>query len=81
MRGFLVLPEAFVFIVSEIGQEHQVITELQAVPEVKESYLVYGVYDIIAKVEAESMQSLKDVVGLRIRQLDSVRTTLTMVVV
>ena len=81
MRGVLILPEAFVLISSQVGQEHQVISELKAIPEVKECYLVYGVYDIIARVEAESMQSLKDVVGLRIRKLDSVRTTLTMVVV
>ena len=75
------MPEAFVLISSEVGQEDQVIIDLQAIPEVKESYVVYGVYDVIAKVEAESMQSLKDVVGLRIRQLDTVRTTLTMIVV
>jgi len=81
MRGVLVLPEAFVFITSEVGQEDQVITDLQAIPEVKVSYVVYGVYDVIARVEVESMQHLKDVVGLRIRQLDTVRTTLTMVVV
>jgi len=81
MRGVLVLPEAFLLISSEVGQEKQVIIDLQAIPEVKESYMVYGVYDVIARVEAESMQRLKDVVSLRIRQLDTVRTTLTMVVV
>ncbi len=81
MRGVLALPEAFVLITSEVGQEDQVIIELQAIPEVKESYVIYGVYDVIARVEAESMQSLKDVVGLRIRQLDTVRTTLTMIIV
>ena len=75
------MPEAFILISSQVGQEDQVITDLQAIPEVKESYVVYGVYDVIAKVEAESMQHLKDVVGLRIRQLDPVRTTLTMIVV
>jgi len=58
-----------------------VISELQAIPEVKKSYVVYSVYDVIAKVEAESMQRLKDVVSLRIRQLDTVRTTLTMIVI
>jgi len=75
------LPEAFVFITSEIGQEDQVIIDLQAIPEVKESYVVSGVYDVIIKVEADSMQRLKDVVSLRIRQLDTVRSTLTMIVV
>jgi DNA-binding Lrp family transcriptional regulator len=81
MRGVLALPEAFVLISSEVGQEDQVIIDLQAIPEVKESYVVFGVYDVIARVEAESMQSLKDVVGSRIRQLDTVRTTLTMIVI
>ena len=72
------MPEAFVLISSEVGQEDQVIIDLQTIPEIKESYVVY---DVIARVEAESMHLLKDVVGLRIRQLDTVRTTLTMVVV
>jgi len=81
MRGVFVLPEAFLLISAEVGQEDQVIIDLQAIPEVKESYVVYGVYDVIARVEAESMQRLKDVVSLRIRQLDTVRTTLTMIVV
>ena len=81
MRRVLTLPEAFVLISSEVGQEDQVIIDLQAIPEVKESYVVFGVYDVIARVEAESMHSLKDVVGLRIRQLDTVRTTLTMIIV
>ena len=81
MRGVLVLPEAFVFIVSEVGQENQVIIDLKVIPEVKESYVIYGVYDVIAKVEADSLHHLKDVVSLQIRQLNSVRTTLTMIVV
>ena len=81
MRGVLVLPEAFVLIVSEVGQEDQVIIDLQAIPEVKVSYVVYGVYDVIARVEADSMQRLKDVISNRIRQLDPIRSTLSMVVV
>jgi DNA-binding Lrp family transcriptional regulator len=48
---------------------------------VKESYLVYGVYDIVAKVEADSMDKLKEIVTWKIRRLDKVRSTLTMIVV
>lgn len=29
---------------------------------VKEAYVVYGVYDIVARVEAETMDKLKEVV-------------------
>ena len=75
------MPEAFVLIISEVGQEIQVISELQGIPEVKEFYVVYGVYDVIARVEADSMQLLKDVISHRIRQLDTIRSTLSMIVV
>jgi DNA-binding Lrp family transcriptional regulator len=40
----------------------------------------YGVYDIIAKVEAADMQRLKDIITNKIRGIDTVRTTLTMIV-
>jgi DNA-binding Lrp family transcriptional regulator len=41
---------------------------------------VYGVYDIVAKVEAESMDKLKEIVSWNIRRLEKVRSTLTMLV-
>lgn len=41
----------------------------------------YGVYDIIAKVEAEDMDKLKEAITWRMRRLDKVRSTLTMIVI
>jgi len=70
-----------VLINAEIGSEDEVLKELKKLPNVKESYVVYGVYDIVAKVEAESMDKLKEVVTWKIRRLDKVRSTLTMIVV
>ncbi len=55
--------------------------ELRKIGAVKESYVVYGVYDIVAKVEGESMDKLKEIVTWKIRRLDKVRSTLTMIVV
>jgi DNA-binding Lrp family transcriptional regulator len=75
------MPLAFVLINAEIGSEDEVLTELRKLGNVKESYVVYGVYDIVAKVEAESMDKLKEVVTWKIRRLDKVRSTLTMIVV
>ena len=71
---------AFVMINTEIGSESEVLEELKAIPEIKETYLVYGVYDIIARIETETMQELKDAMSLKIRRLDKVRSTLTMIV-
>ncbi len=74
------MPSAFVLINAEIGSEDEVLKTLKGIPNVKESYVVYGVYDIIARVEAETMEKLKDVVTWKVRRLDKVRSTLTMIV-
>jgi DNA-binding Lrp family transcriptional regulator len=75
------LPIAFVLINTEIGAEEEVLAELKKVNEVKEAYMVYGVYDIIARIQAETMEKLKEIVSWKIRRLDKVRSTLTMLVI
>lgn len=72
---------AFVLINVEIGAEDEVLRELRPISEVKEAHLVYGVYDIIAIVETPTMQELKDTISLKVRRLDKVHSTLTMIVV
>ncbi|MCS7146193.1 MAG: Lrp/AsnC ligand binding domain-containing protein [Nitrososphaerota archaeon] len=74
------MPLAYVLINTEIGAEEEVLKQLKQMPPVKEAYLVYGVYDIVAKVEAESMDKLKETVSWNIRRLEKVRSTLTMLV-
>jgi len=75
------LATAFVLINTELGQEQDVLNKLKELTEVKEVHLVYGVYDIIARIETETMQELKDVISWKIRRLDKVRSTLTMIVI
>jgi len=70
-----------VLINSEIGSEEAVLLELRKIKNVVESYVVYGVYDIIAKVEAETMEKLKECITWNIRRLEKVRSTLTMIVI
>jgi len=71
---------AFVLINSELGFEAEIVSELNKIVGVKEVYMVYGVYDIIVKMEAETMEKVKDIVTWKIRRLDRVRSTLTMIV-
>ena len=75
------MPVAFVLINAEIGSEEEVLKSLKSVEGVEEAYIVYGVYDIVAKIEAENMDKLKDVVTWHIRRLNKVRSSLTMIVV
>ncbi|MEM2947732.1 MAG: Lrp/AsnC ligand binding domain-containing protein [Candidatus Bathyarchaeia archaeon] len=75
------MPKAFVLINTEIGSESDVLKDLKKIEGVEEAFAVYGVYDIIARVGAESMDKLKEIVTWRIRRLDKVRSTLTMIIV
>jgi len=75
------MPTAFVLINTEIGSEADVLGTLKKVEGVAEAFAVYGVYDIIARVGADTMDKLKEIVTWRIRRLDKVRSTLTMIVV
>jgi DNA-binding Lrp family transcriptional regulator len=72
---------AFVLINTEIGAMEEVLKALKDVGGVKEAFSVYGVYDIIAKVKAENMKKLKETVTWKIRRLDNVRSSLTMIVI
>jgi len=75
------MPVAFVLINAEIGSEEEVLNSLKSVEGVEEAYIVYGVYDIVAKIKADNMDKLKDVVTWHIRRLNKVRSSLTMIVV
>jgi len=75
------MTSAFLLINADLSSEDEVVGELRKIPNVKESYVTYGIYDIVARVEAESMEKLKEIVTWNIRRLQKVRSTLTMIVV
>ena len=66
---------------ADLGAEEDLLKKLREIPNVKEVYVVYGVYDIVARVEADTMEKVKDTITWHIRRLDKVRSTLTMIVV
>jgi DNA-binding Lrp family transcriptional regulator len=73
------MPQAFVLINVESGAEEEVVGELEKIEGVEEAYYSYGVYDIITKIAAESMEKLKEMVTRKIRTLTKVRSTLTLI--
>lgn len=74
------MPKAFVLINVESGFEDDVVKQLKSVQGVEEAYFSYGVYDIITKVKAETMEQLKDLVTKSVRTLPKVRSTLTLII-
>jgi len=72
---------AFVLINADLGAEEELLKSLRNLEFVRDVYVVYGVYDIIARVEADTMEKVKETITWKIRRLDRVRSTLTMIVV
>ena len=81
--GYIVptMPQAFVLINADLGAEEDLLKKLKAIPNVEDVYVVYGVYDIVARVKADTMEKVKETITWSIRRLDKVRSTLTMIVV
>jgi len=69
---------AYLLVNVDLGSEKEVLAEVKKLQMVKEAYEIYGVYDIVAKVEAEDMDTLKES-ARRIRHIEHIRSTLTLV--
>jgi DNA-binding Lrp family transcriptional regulator len=75
------LAKAFVLINADLGAEEELVAELKKITNVTEVHAVYGVYDLILKVEADTTEKVKETITYHIRRLEKVRSTLTMIVV
>ncbi len=69
---------AYVLLNCDLGYEEAVIEDLDHIDSVKEVHGVYGAYDIIAKIENQDREKLRETVIWNIRKLDHVRSTLTL---
>ena len=72
---------AIVLVTVESGSEKEIIRTLRNIPSVKQAYEIYGGYDIIAMVEADTFENIKRTVSYTIRNIANIRNTLTMIVV
>lgn len=75
------MPKALVCINTDFFAADEVLAELKSCKEVEEAFRVCGVYDVIAKVNAETTESLLDVITGYIKKLRSVQTAHTMLIV
>ncbi len=75
------MPKAVVLINTDVGMEDEVAKMLAEIPEIKEAYIVYGVYDLVAIVEAPSFDDLRSVIVNKIRKLPHIKSTTTLIIV
>jgi len=75
------MPKAYVLINCDIGSEETVMSQLKELDLVKEVYGTFGAYDIVVLVEADTVESLRDIITWKIRKIEKIRSTLTMMVI
>ena len=72
---------AYVLISCDLGFDVEIIDEIKQLEDVKEVHGVFGAYDILVKLESANVENLKDIITWKIRKLNRVRSTLTLMAV
>ena len=74
------MTRAFVLFNVDSGFEGQVLLELRKIEEINEAYVSYGTYDLIAKINADTIEQLKDDITHKVRTIKNVKATLTLII-
>ena len=73
-----ILKSAYVLINCDLGKENEILDSLRKIKTVKEAHGTFGAYDIIAEVSADDSEKLREDITWKIRKLDAIRATLTL---
>ena len=69
---------AYVLINCELGSEESIIEQLKNLDGVTEVNGTFGAYDILAKIESTTDEVLRETITWKIRKMDKIRSTLTL---
>ncbi len=69
---------AYILINCELGSEESIIQQLKNVDGIIEVHGTFGAYDILAKVESPTVEALRESITWKIRKIDQIRSTLTL---
>ena len=74
------MTSAFLFINAELLFVEDVINKLKEIPEIADVYKVQGIYDIIARVNSDTEEKLKELLSERIRRIDRITGIVTVII-
>lgn len=72
---------AYVLVSCMMGQEHSILEQIRIIPQVKTAMITYGEYDIVAKIETSTAQEMAKIISSQIRQIQKIRSTITLHVI
>ena len=74
------MPTAYLLLNTEIGAEAEVAKALKNVEGVETAVNLWGVYDVIASVRADSMDKLSHIINREIEKISKIHSKLTMII-
>ena len=80
------MPTAYVLINSDLGSDDSIISRLKEILKDEKDLKfttqgVYGVYDIVLSITSDNTDILRNIITNKIRKINNVQSTLTMMVI
>jgi len=80
------VPTAYVLINSDLGTDESTISKIKEILKDEKDVEfttqgVYGIYDIVLKISSDNTDVLRNIITYKIRKINKVQSTLTMMVV
>lgn len=80
------MPTAYILLLVKIGHEEEIIQKINKILEKErqieyEAHQIFGIYDIIIKLTAETDERLQFLALQKIRPLEYIQSTVTMLVI
>jgi len=81
------MPTTYILLNSDLGSDVEIIKKIKEILDKENKSVqyevqgVYGVYDIVVKISSDSMDHLRNIITNKIRKIDKVYSTLTMMVI
>ena len=80
------MPTAYVLINSDLGTDESIISKIKEILNDEKDVEfttqgVYGIYDIVLKISSDNTDILRNIITYKIRKINKVQSTLTMMVV
>tara|TARA_B100001971_G_C17744849_1_gene312486 strand:- start:215 stop:445 length:231 start_codon:yes stop_codon:yes gene_type:complete len=73
------MPTALVLLNVDLGDEEKVLEQTRKIDGVREAHRVYGIYDMILKIEGDLTEEMKTIITEKIRRIQGVRSTLSLI--
>ena len=72
------MEKAYILLSCEIGEEHDLASQLRVIDEIKGILITFGEYDIVVEAETTNSDKMDELITSKIRKLDKIRSTITL---